>query len=314
MSRATLAAASIASAAADAAARLAAARIPESRREARLLLSAALAMPVERLLLEPERRLPEGAQARLQQLLERRAAREPLAQILGCREFWSLGFAVTRDTLVPRPETESLVEAALALVPDGKAPLRLLDLGTGSGCILLSLLSELPRARGVGSDACLATLQVARQNARDLGLGHRADFIVADWGQSLAAGAFDLVLSNPPYIREGDIDHLEPEIRDYEPRLALVGGPDGLDCYRKIAPALASLLRPGGQVLLELGRGQATAVTRLMNDAGLKSVGLRRDLAGISRCLIMRAATAEEAAGDADLPRKTNGGGLGFLL
>jgi release factor glutamine methyltransferase len=280
----------------DATRRLAAAGIAEARLEARLLLGDAAALSVERLLGQPEQALEPEAAARLDRHLARRVAREPLAQILGRREFWSLPFAVTPATLVPRPESETLVEAALSLVPDRRQPLRILDLGTGAGCLLLALLSELAYSTGLGVDASLAATRLARQNAAALGLTGRAKFLVGDWGNSFADGSFDLILANPPYIPEEEIDGLAPEIARYEPRQALSGGADGLACYRALAPGLARLLRPRGQALLEVGRGQIDRVATLLAEAGLGEAGRRRDLAGIPRCLIMgRAAIGARA-------------------
>jgi release factor glutamine methyltransferase len=276
----------IAAALDSAARRLAAAAIPEPRREARLLLGEAAALGIEALLAYPERSLAAAAAMRFETLVARRAAREPLAQILGRREFWSLSFEVTRDTLVPRPESETLVEAGLALVTDRDAPLRLLDLGTGTGCLLLALLSELPRARGLGIDLSAAALAVAERNAAALGLAGRAEFALGDWGAA-SGRTFDLVVSNPPYVPEADIATLEPEVARHEPALALAGGPDGLACYRALARSLPGLLAPGGRAALEVGLGQMDAVAGIMAAAGLAEQGRRLDLAGIPRCLII---------------------------
>jgi release factor glutamine methyltransferase len=277
--------------------RLAGAGIPEPRREARLLVSEASGLAFEALAGDPGRALEPQTAARLGGLLARRLAREPLAMILGRREFWSLPFAVTRDTLVPRPETETLVEAALTLIPDRRAPLRLLDLGCGTGCLLLALLTELPGASGLGIDASLAAARIARQNAAVFGLLDRAGFIVGDWGAALPDECCDFILSNPPYIPAGEIEGLAPEIARYEPRLALSGGPDGLNAYRELAPALGRLLRPGGYALVEVGQGQIDRVARLLGRTGLAETARLRDLAGIPRCLIMgRAATRKKAS------------------
>ncbi len=194
-------------------------------------------------------------------LAQRRLAREPVARILGWKEFWSLPLRVDASTLVPRPETETVVEAALAAIDaDGlrSRPLRIADLGTGCGAILLALLSELPHALGVGTDASAAALSVARDNASRLGLA-RARFVACDVAAALR-GPFDLIVSNPPYIASADIATLAPEVRDFEPRRALDGGADGLDFYRAIAAAAPALLAPGGVLIVELGAGQAQAV------------------------------------------------------
>lgn len=273
-----------------AARRLSAAGITATRLEARLLLAEAAGIAPERQLADPDRPVGADQAARFSHLVERRAQREPMAHILGRREFWSLPFAVTADTLVPRPETETVVEAALGSIGDRTRPIRLLDLGTGSGCLLLALLSALPNAWGLGVDASPAAVRVARQNAALLGLAARAQFIVADWGAALGAAAFDLAVSNPPYVVDAEIDRLAPEVARFEPRLALAGGPDGLACYRALVPDLARSVRPGGVAVVELGQGQADDVARLAAAARLIETGRGLDLAGIARCLIMQRA------------------------
>jgi release factor glutamine methyltransferase len=222
-----------------------------------------------------------------QMLVARRAAREPLSHLVGQREFWSLPFKVTPDTLDPRPDSETIVEAALDFAPDRSAPLRILDLGTGSGCLLLALLSELPHAFGVGVDVSVAAARVAAENAMALGLGARSAFVVGDWGRMIA-GRFDLVISNPPYIPTNDIDNLAPEVSQYEPRLALAGGADGLTAYRDILPGLPGLLTPTGVVVLEIGADQAPAVSALARTAGFRVASVRADLASRDRCLICK--------------------------
>jgi release factor glutamine methyltransferase len=189
--------------------------------------------------------------------------------------------------LVPRPDSESLIEAVLATVGDRSAPLRLLDLGTGTGCLLLALLSELPMASGIGVDLAPEAALTARRNASALGLAARADFVAGDWATAII-GEFDAIVVNPPYIPSGTIASLAPEVAQYDPRRALDGGPDGLDCYRVLAPEAARLLRKGGFAVFELGAGQAQPVLALMRDVGLMVVAIRRDLAGIERCLVVR--------------------------
>ena len=201
-----------------------------------------------------------------------------MAQILGEREFWGRAFRVTPDVLDPRPETETLVEAALGGPPAG----RLLDLGTGSGCLLVTLLAEWPEATGVGVDVSPAALAVARENAERHGVEERATFHRGDWCAGLE-GRFDLIVSNPPYIADDELAQLAPEVREHEPRLALAGGPDGLDAYRRLAPELPRLLSPGGRVLLEVGAGQAAAVVTILDEAGLAVGGIRCDLGGHGR-------------------------------
>ena len=262
---------------------LRAAGIAQPRLEARWLVEALLG----------ERRL-EGARAlsgeervRLDAALARRAAREPLDRIEGAREFWSLTFRLAPATLSPRPDSETLVSAALALLGDRARSWRLLDLGTGSGCLLLALLSELPAATGLGIDLAPAAVATATENAARLGLAARARFLVDDWAQG-QAGPFDLVVSNPPYIQSGDLADLEPEVRNFDPALALDGGADGLAAYRALLPQARRLLAPGGWLVLELGQGQAAAVGDLAVAAGLTHVSTRDDLAGIARALIGR--------------------------
>jgi release factor glutamine methyltransferase len=192
---------------------------------------------------------------------------------------------VSPAVLIPRPDSETVVEAALSLIGDRSARLRLLDLGTGSGCLLLALLSELRGATGLGTDASEAALALARANATRLGLAPRAAFGCGHWGQALA-GPFDLIVSNPPYVAQADWAALQPEIREFEPRAALLAGLDGLAAYRELAPDLARLLAPDGSACLEIGAGQADAVATILHSCGLRLAGRRRDLAGIERCLV----------------------------
>ena len=202
---------------------------------------------------------------------------------------------VTSDTLIPRPDSETVVEAALDAVAGLAGPLRLLDLGTGTGCLLLALLSELPAMEtltpllkiGLGTDISAASLDVARSNAERLGLAGRADFVAADWGQGIA-GAFDLIVANPPYVGDAEAGGLAPEILDYEPAIAIFSGPDPLACYRTLAPDMARLLGCGGAAALEIGAGQADDVAAIMADIGLVEVGRWRDLAGFERCTVLR--------------------------
>ena len=219
-------------------------------------------------------------------LLARRAAREPLALITGRQEFWSLPFGVTPDTLIPRPDSETLIEAALAARPDRAATRSILDLGTGTGCLLLAALTEFPTAWGVGADLHPGAAALARRNAAALGLSHRAAILCANWDDALHA-RFDLVLSNPPYIPGGDIPALQPEVARHEPRRALDGGPDGLDAYRTLLGRLPDLLHPGGTAILELGAGQAPAVTALARGW---TATTRQDLSGIERALVLHRA------------------------
>jgi release factor glutamine methyltransferase len=261
--------------------------IDNARREARLLLSVALDEPTESLLGSPQRLLDSGIERAYEALLRRRAGREPMSQILGRREFWSLPFAVSSDILTPRPDSETVVEAALDAVADRAAPLRILDLGTGSGCLLLALLSELPHASGIGTDISAAACRLARDNAGALGLAGRARFIVGDWSAAVA-GRFDLIVANPPYIPSPALDSLMPEVRDHEPRRALDGGDDGLDAYRRLLPGIGRLLDPDGRMLVEIGAGQGDEVAALLPSVELTICDRRCDLAGIERCLTAR--------------------------
>ena len=261
-----------------------AARIEDARAEARLLLAHVLGVTRERLLLDRGAPLDDAALGRFDALIARRAAHEPVAYLTGAREFWSLGFEVTRDTLIPRPESETLIEALLDRVTDRTAPLRVLDLGTGSGCLLLALLSELPQASGIGVDLSAGALAVARRNAVRLGLADRASFVQGRWGEALS-GRFDLIVVNPPYVAAGA--PLPPDVAAYEPASALFAGPSGLDAYAALAPDLARLLAPEGAAALELGAGQAESVAALLDQAGLEPRDRRRDLAGHERCLVL---------------------------
>ena len=269
--------------------RLAAAGIAAPRAEAWLLLAAASGLPRGALMAGALERLTAAQEARLEAMARRRAAREPIAYILGEKEFWSLPFAVAPAVLIPRPESETVVEVALARVRERGAALRILDLGTGSGCLLLALLSELPQASGLGVDLSAAALEVAGRNAGRLALAGRAGFVRGSWGAALAGG-FDLIVSNPPYVAAAEFAGLAPEVRAFEPALALAAGPDGLAAYRALAPDCARLLAPGGSLCLEIGQGQGNRVAEILQHHGLHVVERRADLAGIERCLVAQRA------------------------
>jgi len=226
--------------------------------------------------------------ARLAPLLARRAAREPLALILGRREFWSLDFAVSPATLIPRPESETLVEAAVAAFADRAPPRRVLDLGTGTGCLLLAALAEFPGAFGIGVDRAEAAAALAARNAASLRLADRVAIVCGNWADALDAG-FDLVLCNPPYIRTGDLDGLMPEVARYEPASALDGGTDGFAAFRRVMPELPRLLDAAGVAVLEIGAGQLDGAVGLARQAGL-AAEQRADLAGVPRALLLRPA------------------------
>ncbi len=267
--------------------RLEAVGIDNARFEARLLLCYVLGVETQILIAYPERELDEAQQARLKELVQRREAREPMSHILGEREFWSLPFKVTADTLTPRPDSETLIEAVLRFFDDQQAALRVLDLGVGTGCLLLSVLSEYPNASGLGVDASQGALAVARENAERLHLSGRAEMRLGNWDDGLEE-EFDLILSNPPYIPTRDEDLLDPEVKTYEPASALFAGEDGLDDYRKLAVAFPRLLKGKGLAVVELGIGQEKAVQTLMEKAGLEVLEGAKDLGGIVRCLILR--------------------------
>lgn len=267
---------------ADATARLAEAGLESPRREALALAGALLGIARENMVAEPDQVLAADALRRFDDGVCRRATREPFARIIGSREFWSLDFALTPDTLVPRPETETLVEAVLDAVADRAAPITLLDLGTGSGCILLALLSELPNARGIGIDRAEGAVAAAHANAVRLGLDARATFRTGDWGRG-CVGPFDIIVSNPPYIAETARDTLERDVRDFDPPLALFAGADGLDAFRAIMPQLSGLLAWGGLVAFECGAGQAEKLAEMLVFSGLDGVVARADLAGHAR-------------------------------
>ena len=254
----------------------------EPAREARLLLAAAGALRASDLVGAPE--APLGAAARrVSAFAARRAAGEPLSRILGRREFWSLSLAISPDALDPRPETETIVEAALATFAARRGePIALLDLGVGSGALLCALLSEFPAARGIGVDVSEGAANVARANVEALGLTNRAEIRLGDWGAGLD-GPFDLIAANPPYVRSGEIADLPREVRDHDPRLALDGGKDGLDAYRALLPQIARLLAPEGWFFLEVGAGQAEAVMTIAAAAGLAELATFDDLAGVAR-------------------------------
>jgi len=255
--------------------------------DARLLVGHALGLDHAALVAESARRLIAAESAALEHVVAQRLAHEPVARILGTREFWSLPLRVTPDVLVPRPETETVVEAVLAVAARDRL-LRVADLGVGSGAILLALLSELPTASGIGTDRYPRALAVARDNAQRLGLADRAGFVACDFGAALA-GDCDVVVSNPPYIPTPDIAALAPDVRDHDPRAALDGGPDGLSSYRMIAADAGRLLVPGGWLAVEVGLGQSEAVCDLLAAGGLAIEGPPRpDLAGVPRVVTAR--------------------------
>ena len=275
----------------DTAVALTAAGIDNVRFEARLLLSRASGLTIERLIARGPDPAPAAVAAALRELTARRVRREPMAYILGEREFWGLPFKVSPAVLIPRPDSETVIETVLDLLPDRSRKLRILDLGLGSGCLLLTLLREYPEATGVGIDASEAALAIARANTDALGVASRARLAVGDWRQAGWAdrlveefgGSFDLLVSNPPYIESATVERLMPEVAAHEPRLALDGGVDGLAAYRIIAGASPKLVVRGGWAVVEGGEGQAPEIAALFSAAGLAPQPARKDLGGVER-------------------------------
>ena len=253
--------------------------------DARLLLEAAADASRIDIITEPRRPLTEMQAAKLENYLSRREAREPVSHILGRKGFWKIMLNVGPTVLTPRPDTETIVEWALRMYPDGLA-FSALDLGVGSGAILLAILAERAAARGLGVDVSDDALAVARENAANLGLAKRVALLRGDWTRGLDDAAFDLVVSNPPYIPTADIETLEPEVKDYEPRVALDGGPDGIDAYRILAPEVLRVLKPGGRFAVEIGFDQSVAVEALFRAAGAGGVATLKDLANRDRVVV----------------------------
>ncbi|WP_441233307.1 peptide chain release factor N(5)-glutamine methyltransferase [Bradyrhizobium sp. 930_D9_N1_4] len=273
------------------AARLRAAGIEDAGLDARLLVGAALELDLTAMVTQAARQLAPEEVARVDAYTQRRLAHEPVARILGVREFWGMPFRLSEATLVPRPDTETVVELALEIFREhtmsGRRP-RIADIGTGSGAILLALLHEIPDAFGVGTDVSLTALETARDNAAALGLGDRAAFVACSYATALR-GPFDLIVSNPPYIPSGEIPKLSIEVREHDPHLALDGGNDGYDAYRALIPQAAERLAPGGALIVEAGQGQAGDIETLMTAAALTvDRPPKVDLAGIPRAVSAR--------------------------
>ncbi|MFZ4126183.1 MAG: peptide chain release factor N(5)-glutamine methyltransferase [Rickettsiales bacterium] len=256
--------------------------------DARVLTAHALKLPIESLVSDAKRVLDANEIEAIEILVKRRAQREPVSHIIGMRGFWKHDFLVTKDVLTPRPDSETMIESLLKLRPEKNAPLTILDLGTGTGCLLLSALHEYPNARGVGVDKSDAALAVARANAERLQLSARASFIQSDWCEALDKNLrADVVLMNPPYIPTRDILVLEKDVRDYEPHLALDGGEDGLDDYRKIFSQLSLYLSNHPLILIEVGVNQASDVAEIGRTNGMKLNSILPDLAGIDRIVVL---------------------------
>ncbi|WP_313101801.1 peptide chain release factor N(5)-glutamine methyltransferase [Brevundimonas sp.] len=258
-------------------ARLKAAGIDSPSIDARLLLEASTGAGRVDILTDPYRVVDADKIAALDAMIERRLKREPVSRILGKKGFWKIMLNVTPDVLSPRPDTETLLDVIVRAFPPHRA-FEMIDLGTGSGAILLATLMERAGARGVGTDISTEAIAVARENAANLDLNGRCTFIRTDWAAGFADDSFDLVVSNPPYIPTGDIPGLDPEVREHDPHLALDGGPDGLQPYRDLAPEIARILRPEGVFAVEIGWDQGEAVKALFEAAGFTGVKVVKDL------------------------------------
>jgi release factor glutamine methyltransferase len=261
--------------------------IEEPKREARMTLCAASGVSPAALIVAPQEPLGSAAR-RVEEYSTRRAAGEPLSRIVGKREFWGLTLTISPEVLDPRPETETIVEAAARVLDNRRGdPLRILDLGVGSGALLCALLSEFANARGVGVDISAGAANVARANMKACGLGQRAEIRVGDWTRGVA-GPFDLIVSNPPYIPSAHLAGLPREVRDFDPWLALDGGPDGLDAYRRIMPESRPLLSEGGWLIVEIGAGQSAGALAIAEQCGLVESTIHKDLAGLDRVVAAR--------------------------
>jgi release factor glutamine methyltransferase len=256
-----------------------------SRLEARVLLQYVTNLTPEQLIRDYNRDLTILERVKFDELIEKRLSHVPISHLIGKREFWGLEFKVTKNTLDPRPDSETLIESVISLFPDKNAPLNILDLGTGTGCLLLTLLTEYKNGKGIGIDISPAATMVAEENARSLNLNNRASFINSSWSDLDNNRKFDLVISNPPYIKESDKETLQPEVILHEPHTALFGGRDGLDCYRQIAEILPNLLKLDGIALFEFGQNQEQAITNILEQKDFKVIDYYNDLQGIVRCL-----------------------------
>ncbi|MFP6747282.1 MAG: peptide chain release factor N(5)-glutamine methyltransferase [Alphaproteobacteria bacterium] len=263
---------------------LRAAGIDDAVLDAGLLLAHVIDGDRLTLIRDPGRRLDDAQSRKFAELIAARAARKPVSRLLGRREFWSLDFSISGAVLDPRPDSETAVAAALEQLPRVEGAYRIADFGTGSGCLLLALLAERPRAWGLGLDISFAAVQLAKRNAQDLELSGRAHFMVGDWGRAMLGG-FDLIVANPPYVRSTDLAGLAPEVRCHDPRQALDGGADGLAAYRALAPDLKRMLKPRGRAILECGHDQAADLVKILQTEGLRVGGFHADLSGVARCL-----------------------------
>jgi release factor glutamine methyltransferase len=264
---------------------LAAANIEQPRLEARMLLAHAAGIDRTRIFGYPEDVVEAATVKNLEDMIARRKTGEPIAYITGTREFWSLDFKVTRDTLIPRPDSETLIEAVLENTPDKNTALKILDLGTGSGCLMLALLSELPNAHGIGVDVNPAACKVASENAKNLELAAQATFLESNWMDGIQ-DKFDIIISNPPYIIDSDIPTLDSDVKAFEPYLALSGGSDGLAAYRLIAAQSGPHLTPNGILAVEMGIGQAIDIKQILGKNNFQIRNTYQDIANIERCIL----------------------------
>jgi release factor glutamine methyltransferase len=270
--------------------RLVEAGVDNPRLDSRLLVAHVLGITQTQLFSYPETSLNEFQMEKLQELTQRRASREPIARILGKREFWSLNFKVDNSTLVPRPDSETLVDAVLECIKNRKAPLSILDLGTGSGCLLLALLSELKLASGLGVDLSEQALKIATENAKYLNLDDRVQFQYSNWFENIHGREkyFNIIISNPPYISDEEIKRLEPEVSKFDPYEALSGGQDGLNAYKELMPKMIEFIACDGVIAVEIGMDQALDVIRYGEANGLQLDQILRDIAGHERVLIFK--------------------------
>ena len=255
--------------------------------DAELLLAYSLEKNREFIIGHPEYKLSIEEQKSFDDIIGRRIKREPVAKIIGKKEFWGREFVVSQKTLDPRPDSETIIYSVFELYPDRKSNIKIMDLGTGSGCLLLTLLAEYPYASGIGIDISEEALNVAKTNADKLGLAKRGSFVLNNWTEGIS-GKFDLIISNPPYIKNSDIEHLEPEVSGYDPYLALAGGVDGLDCYKFIAPAVRHFLNENGHIVFEFGMGQENDIRNIIENSGMKFISFKSDMAGLPRCIVAR--------------------------
>ena len=262
------------------------AKIDEANSEARLIISYALGLTRSEIIHRNDEKLSENQITRCRSFAKRRSAREPMAYLIGEKEFWSLPFKVSPETLIPRPDSETLVDAVLDHARKAGTPKRLLDIGTGSGCLLAALLSEWPEATGIGIDNNEGAVSVARLNLDRLGLAERGEIVSATWPTYQPREEFDLVISNPPYIPTAEIRTLEPDVRDYEPLSALDGGPDGLEVHREVADQTRAVLKTRGLIAVEFGIGQSSYIQQIYCAAGFDSIHIHKDLNGTDRCLL----------------------------